>query len=87
MHSHGWHEHSLWWVVPLIMFTLFFLMMWWRRRSGAAGYGPWCWSRRRARYGGRAKAILEERYARGEIDLAQLSEMRQALDEETTAKK
>ena len=60
----GWHDHGwflLWPLVPLFWFLVFFLFVrvfFWRGRRG-----PWGYS-----HGGPdARAILAERYARGEI--------------------
>ena len=59
-HDHGWFW--LWPLVPLVWFLVFFLFLrvfFWRGRRG-----PW------GNYGHRgpdARAILAERYARGEI--------------------
>ena len=60
-----WHDHGgfwLWPLVPIFWFLVFFLFVrffFWR-----GGRGPW------SRYdrGPDARAILAERYARGEID-------------------
>jgi putative membrane protein len=63
--SSDWHDHGWFWfwpLVPLFWLLLFFLfvrLFFWRGRRG-----PW------ARYAGHvpdARAILAERYARGEI--------------------
>jgi putative membrane protein len=60
--SDDWHDHGwfwLWPLVPLFWFLVFFLfirLFFWRGRRGPWGYrGP------------DARAILAERYARGEI--------------------
>jgi putative membrane protein len=56
-HGHGWFW--LWPLIPLFWFLVFFLfvrLFFWRGRGGPRGYrGP------------DARAILAERYARGEI--------------------
>jgi putative membrane protein len=61
--SSDWHDHGWFWfwpLVPLFWFLAFFLLIrlfFWRGRGG-----PW------GRYHGPdARAILAERYARGEI--------------------
>jgi putative membrane protein len=62
--SSDWHDHGwfwLWPLVPLFWFLLFFVVFrffFWRGRRG-----PW----RYAHDGPDARAILAERYARGEI--------------------
>lgn len=54
------HEHAAgWWVLFPIGFGLFWLLV-----LGGGGYLIW----RRTRPGGKAEAVLAERYARGEID-------------------
>jgi putative membrane protein len=57
--DHGWFW--LWPLVPLFWFLVFFLfvrLFFWRGRRG-----PWAYANRRPD----ARAILAERYARGEI--------------------
>jgi putative membrane protein len=62
--SSDWHDHGwfwLWPLVPLFWFLVFFLFVrffFWRGRRGPWGYGH---------RGPDARAILAERYARGEI--------------------
>jgi putative membrane protein len=61
--SSDWHHHGWFWfwpIIPLFWFLLFFLcvrLFFWRGRRG-----PWGYYR-----GPDARAILAERYARGEI--------------------
>jgi putative membrane protein len=63
--SSDWHDHGwfwLWPLVPLFWFLVFFVFLrlfFWRGRRG-----PWAYSGHR---GPDARAILAERYARGEI--------------------
>jgi putative membrane protein len=60
--SSDWHDHGWFWLWPLVplfwflVFFLFFRLFFWRGRRG-----PWAYRERDAR------AILAERYARGEI--------------------
>jgi putative membrane protein len=60
--SSDWHDHGWFWLWPLaplfwfLVFFLFFRLFFWRGRRG-----PWAYRGRDAR------AILAERYARGEI--------------------
>lgn len=61
--SSDWHEHGWFWFWPLIPFFWFFVffltmrLVFWRGRRG-----PWRYDHRPD-----ARAILAERYARGEI--------------------
>jgi putative membrane protein len=74
--STGWHHHGwflwplipLFWIGVLILFTRFVV---WRGRPGP-------WGRRHA--GPDPRAILAERYARGEIGLEEYRERRGNLD-------
>jgi putative membrane protein len=67
--THGWHGHWFWPLIPLAWFTVFalFAVLFWRR-----GCGP-----RRRDGVDRARGILAERYARGELDH---QEYRERLD-------
>ena len=77
--SSDWHDHGWFWfwpLVPLFWFLVFFLFVrvfFWRGRRG-----PW------GRYGYRgpdARAILAERYARGEINVEEYRERLGHLDQ------
>ena len=66
-----WHDHGWFWLWPLVplfwflLFFVFFRFFFWRGRRGPWGYGY---------RGPDARAILAERYARGEITHAEYRE-------------
>ena len=72
-------DFPLWWLFPLVMIVICFFMMRGFRGSTMCGFG----SRRIENdpYRGQdsARDILEKRYARGEIDLEEYREKREAL--------
>ena len=82
MHGTEFFGFSFWWIFPLVMIVLCFFMMWGCRRSTMCGFGPWGSGRDRDRDQDSAKRILEKRYARGEIDLAEYEEKSKVLDGE-----
>ncbi len=70
-HGHGWFW--FWPLVPLfwlLVFFVFFRFVFWRGRGG-----PW-----RHHHGSDARAILAERYARGEITVEEYRERLGNLD-------
>jgi len=75
-------DFSLWWIFPLVMIVLCFIMMRGCRSSMMCGFGPWSRGRDRTGGGDSAKRILEERYAKGDIDLAEYEKKRKVLDGE-----
>jgi putative membrane protein len=60
-----WHHHG-WWPVPWLVLLLLVALFVWRRG---------CWSHR----GGSARAILAERFARGEITAEEYRDRRDQL--------
>ena len=77
--SSDWHDHGwfwLWPLVPLVWLLVFFVLarlFFWRGRCG-----PWPY---RGGRGPDARAILAERYARGEISHAEYRERLGHLEE------
>lgn len=80
MYGADFFNFSFWWVFPLVMILLCFFMMRGCRGSMMCWPGPWGGGRDRARKRDSAKHILEQRYARGEIDLREYEEKREVLD-------
>ena len=72
-------DFSLWWVFPLVMIVLCFFMMRGRRGSMMCGFGSHGADRDRARPSDSAKAILDRRYAQGEINQKEYEEKRKVL--------
>lgn len=84
----GWWGSWWWWVgvAVLILFLLWWLFVWWpgwrRPRRPGGGYGP---DQETPEGRDRARQILDERYARGEITREQYEEMRRDLDNRNAA--
>ena len=86
---HSWHTHShgFWWIFPLLMFAFFFFCM---QRGRHWRWAPPWWS---GRYPDRwqkfdrdeetnsqsALAILDRRFARGEIDKEEYEEKKSTI--------
>lgn len=87
----AWHSHGAWgfgWIFPLLLLlmvvicvTRFFFFS--RRRSDASGYQSWCPSWGPCRpwgdSGASALQILNERFARGEIQKQEYEEKKAAV--------
>ena len=69
-HSEGWHDGGYWWIGRLGMLLLFLVLIglffWWMRRNA--------WRQHEPSGIERARGILAERYARGEIDAEEYRE-------------
>ena len=85
MYGAEFFDFSLWWVFPLVMIVLCFFMMRGRRGSMMCGFGSHGADSNRAQISDSAKAILDRRYARGEIDRTEYEEKSKALAGEHVA--
>ncbi len=65
---------EFWWIIPVIMIILCFFMMRGRRGAGMCGH-------RTHTRGSSALDILDERYARGEIDKREYEDKKRDLDQ------
>jgi len=79
MYGAEFFDFSLWWVFPLVMIVLCFFMMRGRRGSMMCGFGSHAADSDRAQTSDSAKAILDRRYARGEVDRTEYEEKSKAL--------
>ena len=79
MYGAEFFDFSLWWIFPLVMIVLCFFMMRGRRGSMMCGFGSHGVDNDRAQPSGSAKAILDRRYAQGEIDRKEYEEKGEAL--------
>lgn len=91
----GWHGpwSGFWWVCPLMMFFMFvfFAIVFFAVRGRRSHWGPpWRWtgdySETKGNSGGdSALDILNKRYARGEIDAQEYSEIKAAIGSDETS--
>ena len=79
MYGAEFFDFSLWWVFPLVMIVLCFFMIRGRRSSMMCGFGSHGADSNRAQISDSAKAILDRRYARGEIDRTEYEEKSKTL--------
>lgn len=84
--GYGFHGHSLWWILPLMFFVMIIILM--LRRCGRGG--SWCGrmmgghDRDYMDWGGRSESaieILNQRYAKGEIDKQEYEEKKAAISQ------
>lgn len=86
---HGWHTHShgFWWIFPLLMLVFFFFFM---QRGRHWRWAPPWWSERHCdswqrfdnddeKYTRSALAILDRRFAEGEIDKEEYEEKKSLI--------
>lgn len=70
-----WNGFHWWWIIPIAMMILCFLMMFRRRGCMTNWSGP-------HQDSGSAKAILDKRYARGEIGKEEYEQKKKDISQE-----
>ena len=73
-------DFPLWWIFPIIMIALCFFMMRRRRGSKMCGFGSDEADNHHTSDSDSALAILDKRYALGEVDKEEYEEKRRALN-------
>ena len=71
--------HSFWWVLPLLLMVLCCIGMRGRSGSGVCGFRPWGTDSRNLLPTDSAIAILDKRYALGEIGREEYEERKRSI--------